>query len=401
MIKKILITAAALFSFTYISVGYSNSAPPLEANTLNSKVNTTGQWVSVIGNLPLANPTTGYDNGYIKSTIEFNKKQYVTGSDKAGGGFVYVYNGNDQNPAWTSVASFKGPVTAVTVYKNTLYAYIPKMFDYYHNLFFSYNGDDKNPHWTRISTTGLPDDEYIQQLIVVNNKMYSRSVDSVYVYDDKNKSWSSVSKDMHFGIQAMTVFHDKLYVAGFDSGRPIDDSSKVEVYVYNSNDDAPSWSSVGAGLPLYIKNSDGMYLTARANTLNVFNDTLFVGGHDAEDMAFVYAYNGNDEIPNWSNVSNGLPNQGVVGSLVMANNTLYALGGERNGASYPFDLFVYAYNSNNSAPYWTPVSKNGLPLFTAFGESYSSLAAFNNTLYISSNGCDGGGPCSQFLYSLH
>ena len=275
--------------------------------------------------------------------------------------------------------------------KNTLYAGIWAPSNN-NALVFAYNGNDQSPSWTPISVAGSPFNGYPNQLIVFNNKMYVNSASSISVYDDKNQSWSSIGNSLlvpRATINTMAVFQNKLYAVGGAFGDGC--REKAVAYVYNGNDSAPNWAPISVGLPKSSNICRGSIIVA----LRVFNNTLFAGGVDTDGVAFVYAYNGNDQMPYWTSVSKGLPGlpdswNTEVDSLTVSNNTLYA-GGVSN---YGHDLFVYAYNNNKGAPSWTSVGSNGLPANIS-GPSIS-LAAFNNILYMMANGIDG----KAFLYAL-
>ncbi len=378
VLKKLLITAVALFNITYLTIAYSDNALPVEAKALNSNTDPTGQWVSVLSNLPIQTGNLEY--------IEFNKKLYAAGAeyitDKA---LMYVYNGDNKNPKWTSVGTglpVDGNIAALGIYNNALY--VAGYGGYAIGFIFRYNGDDQHPSWTPVSMAGLSQRTFMpSHLMEYNNKMYITDDNSfsspIFVYDDKKQSWSPVANDLD-RIDAMTVFHDKLYVVDRDS-------SRLAAYVYNGNDDAPSWKLISPNW--------SSYQASYGFTLSVSNDTLFVAGQNADDGSFVYAYNGDDQNPNWRDVSNGLPNQPNhydtwVTSLTVSNNTLYA-GGVIWSSGSPF---VYVYNGNNDAPNWTSVGNNGLPLALMD----VSLTAFNNTFYMGGQRRNNNG--KLFLYAL-
>ena len=115
MIKKILITVMALFNLTFLSIAYSDNATFVGVTASILTTALMGQWVSVGNNLPIGGV------GRIRAVTEFNGKLYAAGLDNNAHTFVSLYNGNNQNPQWTSVGNGLPTdvsyVTSLVVYK--------------------------------------------------------------------------------------------------------------------------------------------------------------------------------------------------------------------------------------------------------------------------------------------
>lgn len=350
-----------------------------------ASLNTQGQWSSVADTLPAGS--------HLNALTTFQNKLYAAGGDNTNRAYVYLFNGNVAKPFWTSVINdLKATkINIFLTFNENLYAGGYICSDVCNAYIATYNKDDQHPAWTPFSTNGLPQGAIITKLIEFNGKfvalidhsVISPSIpnDPIYMYDEENKSWLSITKDFPKNLNDIVVFHNKLYACGGEAGL-----AGAVVYVYGESLSpklSPSWTLIKNGLPDGNKSLQNM-VTASANALVVFNDALFVGGRNETDRrskGFVFAYNGDDNAPNWINKTDGLPfdisdghySDSEVNQFIVNNNTLYATGVDSGG-----DLFAYYLTSQASN--WLSAGKG--PAHIGWPSKVTTLSILNNMLYI-------------------
>lgn len=170
------------------------------------------------------------------------------------------------------------------------------------------------------------------------------------------------------------VFNSKLYVSMKTGSNSQTETPGVKVY--NGNDAAPAWTSVGG----YFGN------------LFVFNNKLYISWAQSVStgvQGYVAVYNGNDAAPVWTTVTTGLSGDVTGGASVYdfsftSNNGKLYISWMEVSVSATF-VATYAshikvYNGNDAAPTWTSVDPSSKGIATAAG--YASLMSFNNQIYI-------------------
>lgn len=303
-------------------------------------------WNVVNGNLP-----TTQSNSQINTLAEFNQGLYIAGRDDNNQAYVYRYNGNMVNPVWSDVGNGLNAQSIDTLYifdNKQLFAggFNCPSAGMCHAVFAKYNGDDQQPRWTLQSIAGLPKGAIITKLVTFNghiialtNNIYTAS-DPIYMYNSVTQSWKSISSDLASNLISLSdiiVFQNKLYACGGNEG-----NASTALYVYNNI--KSQWKLVNNGLP-----NNPFLLSSTAYSMAVFNNALYVGGSYSQNtyssIGYVYVYNGNDENPQWTDQSYGLPVKGVDGGvgmvykLMVNNNVFYGSGIDSYG-----NFFVYTFN---------------------------------------------------------
>lgn len=334
-------------------------------------------WTALNGNLPITQ-----SHAQINALTEFNQGSYIAGSDDNGQAYVYRFNGNMSDPVWSNVgnglkAQFMSIKTLYTLNNKQLLAGgVTCSSGSCQAVFAGYNGNDNQPQWTLFPTRGLPVWAAISKLITLNGQIIAivnndgnSMIDPVYVYDSTNQTWKSISSDLKCYIKDIIIFHNHLYACG---GSPL--YSGTALYVYDNS--KSQWKLVNNGLP----NSPSL-LSTTAYSLAVFNDTLYVSGQyyytDGDSMGYVFAYNGNDDQPQWTDQSRGLPfYKGGVYKLIVNNNVLYSSGTGTYGS-----IFVYTFDGSSWRQFGPAIPQTGY----GWPPQTSDLLIYNKALYLSAN----------------
>ena len=241
--------------------------------------------------------------------VEYNGNLFLIGVDAAKKSVILQFNDSLTNPKWSAVSDglpkeYKS-INMLSIVKQKLFiaginAKNPEELQSY---IAEYKlSQDKKYIWEPLSTKGLPNWSMLSKMIDFNGNLIANVMSGernpLYLFDSSKQTWSP----MPFIAEQVTdiaVFRDKLYM-----------SNQKGIYVYKDN----QWQSINNGLPNY-KDKDGAVITGYYNNLVVFNDTLFVDGclvstvenNHSIQHGILYAYNGNDSAPQWTEMTSGLP----------------------------------------------------------------------------------------------
>lgn len=198
------------------------------------------------------------------SLIVFNNKLYwfYNYVDYPSGNFhgtVYVYNGNDTAPSWSTVYQSQDnrEIFAFDVMDNTLYmaGTIQNPQPNGNGFVFAYNGDDASPQWIDISDSqGQFNGFYIYTLQDFNHNLYVGGINKYFrsrIYqfngDSKTPLWTRADNGISpyigpgysTGIQLFAVSKDTFYTAQSVMSYPKFDINGSNVYASTTSKTKP------------------------------------------------------------------------------------------------------------------------------------------------------------------
>lgn len=343
----------------------------------------TANWIQINDN---SFPSLGNMSG-INSVVEYNHVLYAAGNDSQETGYIVKYNGDNANPKWSHVDQTLSTVASPL---QTLFVFQKHLIVGGSRILATYNGNDNNPSWSPIPANGLPSGYEIKKFITLNGQLvalvnqYFGDTAPIFVFNNQTNSWTSISDELvNIKVQISDIieFHNRIYAAGGGRGA-------IGSVVLSYNPTIKHWKLVKNGLP-NGDSQDPQMVNSSMLTLANYNDTLYAGGYNFNDFsnsAIVYAYNGNDNAPNWINKSNGIP-EGIgsseVNYLMSKNNHLYAAGVEAQ-ANSGGNFFVSTFDKSTQS--WKQFGPDIPDLGYGTPQPYILLQIVNNSLIFAGTG---------------
>lgn len=263
-------------------------------------------WTSLsVTGLPTFMPT-------ITNMVVYQNKIYAiaTSGDGSNTG-VYVFNA--ETKTWTNISSMMpiqenvaGPPTSLIVFNNKLYwtyNFVNGMYGPYSATMYVYNGDDTAPNWSTIFKSDdnrefVGMDVFNNTLLVAGNTNVGGTLTPqafilAYNGDDKMPQWNDITGFdgtlKNLNLSAFSHSSTALFIGGLDST-----TSRSSIYQFNGNFQKPSWVESDAGIKRYVGPGYGSGILNFTNTSHGFYAADFaVSGRGGTSSSVVYLLENN------------------------------------------------------------------------------------------------------------